>query len=267
VTDWLSFFCFTTFTDRDGKYQLRALAESGFDPLARTCRSCSPRRPTTCSWARRAWAASSSAPCRDDEAGGRPQEVRAASPRHHPAALNLWYSLSVDLFGGEDSSNAATFFGAGLKGRDREGFLDEHTALEQSYKLTRFRSDGTAEEVEIPLRRAMNEVLRDAYIEDCEKVVKAWNRTLQKEGVGGELTLPSRRFHRFFDPQGNFLSYEAFEAQRDAWLPGQDDKDYLHSIMDKAHTRPGEFADWIAPPKSGINGQPVDFDYVKFNPA
>lgn len=189
--------------------------------------------------------------------------------------INLWYSLSLDLFGGEDSSNAATFFGAGLKGRDREGFLDEHTALEQSYKLTRFRSDGTAEEVEIPLRRAMNEVLRDAYIEDCEKVVKAWNRTLQKEGVGGELTLPSRRFHRhqgvyegqFFDPQGNFLSYEAFEAQRDAWLPGQDDKDYLHSIMDKAHTRPGEFADWIAPPKSGINGQPVDFDYVKFNPA
>jgi benzoyl-CoA 2,3-dioxygenase component B len=49
------FFCFTTFTDRDGKYQLRALAESGFDPLARTTRSCSPRRRTTCSWARPAW--------------------------------------------------------------------------------------------------------------------------------------------------------------------------------------------------------------------
>ena len=29
---------FTMFTDRDGKYQLSALAESGFDPLARTCR-------------------------------------------------------------------------------------------------------------------------------------------------------------------------------------------------------------------------------------
>ena len=25
------------FTDRDGKYQLAALAESGFEPLARTC--------------------------------------------------------------------------------------------------------------------------------------------------------------------------------------------------------------------------------------
>src|SRR4029079_5186229 len=36
--DWLSFFMFTYFTDRDGKYQLLALAESGFDPLSRTTR-------------------------------------------------------------------------------------------------------------------------------------------------------------------------------------------------------------------------------------
>ena len=36
--DWLAFFMFTYFTDRDGKYQLCSLAESGFDPLARTCR-------------------------------------------------------------------------------------------------------------------------------------------------------------------------------------------------------------------------------------
>src|SRR5215210_7125403 len=34
--DWLAFFMFTYFTDRDGKYQLASLAESGFDPLART---------------------------------------------------------------------------------------------------------------------------------------------------------------------------------------------------------------------------------------
>src|SRR3974390_1517059 len=37
ISDWLSFFMFTYFTDRDGKYQLKSLAESGFDPLARTC--------------------------------------------------------------------------------------------------------------------------------------------------------------------------------------------------------------------------------------
>ena len=36
--DWLAFFMFTFFTDRDGKMQLHALAQSGFDPLSRTCR-------------------------------------------------------------------------------------------------------------------------------------------------------------------------------------------------------------------------------------
>jgi len=35
--DWLSFFFFTYFTDRDGKYQLASLRESAFDPLSRTC--------------------------------------------------------------------------------------------------------------------------------------------------------------------------------------------------------------------------------------
>ena len=34
--DWLSLYMFTYFTDRDGKFQLSALAESGFEPLART---------------------------------------------------------------------------------------------------------------------------------------------------------------------------------------------------------------------------------------
>src|SRR5690349_24569186 len=38
MTDWLSLYCFTYFTDRDGKYQLKSFAESGFDPLSRTCR-------------------------------------------------------------------------------------------------------------------------------------------------------------------------------------------------------------------------------------
>ena len=36
--DWLSFHMFTFFTDRDGKMQLESLAQSGFDPLSRTCR-------------------------------------------------------------------------------------------------------------------------------------------------------------------------------------------------------------------------------------
>ncbi|RME81927.1 MAG: benzoyl-CoA 2,3-epoxidase subunit BoxB, partial [Planctomycetota bacterium] len=34
IETWLDFFCFATFTDRDGKYQLGALAESAFNPLS-----------------------------------------------------------------------------------------------------------------------------------------------------------------------------------------------------------------------------------------
>ena len=48
--------------------------------------------------------------------------------------LNLWYSLSLDLFGGEVSSNAASFFASGLKGRaHEEKEFTEHTALNQTY--------------------------------------------------------------------------------------------------------------------------------------
>lgn len=187
-------------------------------------------------------------------------------------AINFWYSVSLDLFGGEDSSNAASFFGAGLKGRDRETELSEHTGLDQAYTLRKFSPDGRASDVEVPLRRAMNEVLRDAYIGDCEKVIASWNRTLDKEGCDMRLTLPDRKFHRAqgvyaglnFDPHGNFVSAADWEARKSAWIPSLDDTAYLHSIMNKPHYVAGEYADWIAPPARGINGHALDFEYVLF---
>ncbi len=42
----------------------------------------------------------------------------------------------------------------------------------------------------------MNEVLRDAYVEDCQRGVDQWNRAIAAHGVPFELRLPSRRFHR-----------------------------------------------------------------------
>jgi benzoyl-CoA 2,3-dioxygenase component B len=186
--------------------------------------------------------------------------------------INLWYALSLDLFGSEDSSNAANFFAAGIKGRDQEmKKYDEHLALDQYYKLTRYASDGKSTVEDLPLRRAMNEVLRDAYVEDCEKVVSAWNRILQKEGCDERLRLPNRRFFRqqgiyagmYFDLDGNWMSAEEWNARRDEWLPSAADKSYVHSLM-KPVTEPGKFADWIAPPPRGINGQPIQYSYVEF---
>ncbi len=271
IDNWLDFFCFTTFTDRDGKYQLRALAESGFDPLARTCTFMLTEEAHHMFVGQTGLQRIITKTARGMKTGD--PKAQGLIPldmiqRH----INLWYTLSLDLFGGEDSSNAATFFGAGLKGRDREHTLTEHTALNQQYQMTRFSPDGAAVVEDVPLRRAMNEVLRDAYVEDCEKVVRAWNRALEKEGCDVRLTLPSRRFHRqqgiyaglHFDTDGTYMSAADWQARRDQWLPSAADKAYVRSLMTKAVTTPGEFAPWIDPPARGIDGQPLEFEYVKF---
>src|SRR5262249_31935990 len=112
--------------------------------------------------------------------------------------INLWFSLSEDLFGGEISSNAADFFATGLKGRYKEAQYDDHRALDASYPME-VLEEGRIVRKDIPLRTAMNEVLRDNYVEDCQRAVDKWNRTLERAGVpeaDGRLRLPHRRFHR-----------------------------------------------------------------------
>jgi benzoyl-CoA 2,3-dioxygenase component B len=184
--------------------------------------------------------------------------------------LNLWFSLSLDLFGGEISSNAASFFATGLKGRAKEEHFEEHRALDATYTIEQPKGDGVASE-QVPLRNAMNELLRDAYIEDCQRGVDKWNRAIQAHGVPFALTLPSKRFHRRIgiyghahaDPSGNWLTPEQFDAQRDTWLPGAGDRSFVLGLMSAAITSPGQMAHYISAPKQGIKGRPVDFEYVR----
>ena len=183
--------------------------------------------------------------------------------------VDLWYSLSLDLFGGEISSNAADFFSAGLKGRYHESKQDEHTALNQYYQLEVVENDRMTVE-DVPLRNAMNEVLRDAFVKDCEKGIERWNRSLAKADVPYRFTLPHRRFHRGigiysdhrFDRDGNMMTEAEWAVKRDEWLPSEEDKIYVKSLM-KPVIEPGKMAGWIAGPKTGINGQEVDFEYVR----
>src|SRR5437773_3059905 len=117
IADWLSFYMFTMFTDRDGKYQLLALAESGFDPLSRTTRfmlteeahhmfvgETGVRRIV-----QRACELQAQAP------GGDVRKAGGFDLATLQKYVNFWYSLSLDLFGGEISSNAAEYFANGLK--------------------------------------------------------------------------------------------------------------------------------------------------------
>jgi benzoyl-CoA 2,3-dioxygenase component B len=266
---------FTFFTDRDGKFQLLALAESAFDPLSRTTRFMLTEE------AHHMFVGETgvlrvverTAQQMAEKKLETPEQVRAAGLIDLPTMqryLNLWYSLSLDLFGGEISSNAATYFATGMKGRAKEDQFEEHKALEGVYPMDVVK-DGKIAREDIPLRNAMNEVLRDSYVEDCQRGVDKWNRAIAAHGIPFQLTLPSRRFHRHigiyaglhFDPAGNALGQDQFDAKKSGWLPTDADKAYVQSLMQKPIFDPKQMANWIAAPKQGIKGRAVDFEYVR----
>ncbi|MCB9664266.1 MAG: benzoyl-CoA 2,3-epoxidase subunit BoxB [Alphaproteobacteria bacterium] len=270
--DWLTFFCFTTFTDRDGKYQLAALAESAFDPLSRTCRFMLTEEAHHLSVGEdgvkrvllRAVELEREAPDGDVRAVG---GIDLATIQKY---VTYWFSYSLDLFGSEISSNAADFFASGVKGRYREDHeWTDHVALDTVERLP-VMEDGRLVYREVPTRNAMNELLRAAYVQDSERVLKRWNRALEEAGTDFRLSLPSTRFFRrqgiyagqHFDREGQPISAAAWEAQRDSWLPTAEDRAYVASLM-HAVTEPGKMAHWIAPPSRGIDKQPVEFEYVR----
>jgi benzoyl-CoA 2,3-dioxygenase component B len=269
---WLSFFAFTMFTDRDGKYQLAALKESAFDPLARSCEFMLTEEAFHLfvgeTGMERIIRRSAELAALDPDGDVRRQGGIDFGTIQR--AVNYWFSYCLDLFGGEISSNAAQYFASGLKGRYKEADrYTDHYALDVPYALP-VVEDGRLVTREVPLRTAMNEVLRDDYVVDCERAVRHWNRTLEEMGSPHRVTLPSRRFHRHqglyadhcFDPSGALISAEEFARRAPEWLPTPEDHAYLQSLMIRVR-EPGKFAHWIAPPRKGIGGQGVDFEYVR----
>jgi benzoyl-CoA 2,3-dioxygenase component B len=273
MTDWLQFYMFTTFTDKDGKYQLLSLAESGFDPLARTCRFMLTEEAHHMfvgeTGVQRVLERTAQLMKQDPnedvtKLGGIPLDMIQRS-------LNYWFSISLDLFGGEISSNAATYFASGIKGRAYEmKKYEEHLLLgDEAFDMAVVR-EGKLTSEKVAIRNALNEVLREEYIDDNQKSVDRWNKVLEKEGIDFRLELPSRRFNRAigeysghrFDPKGNLISEETWEAHRDEWLVNAADRAYIQSIQVQV-IDPGKMAGWVAAPKSGIKGRPVEFEYVR----
>ncbi len=273
ITTWLDFFMFTMFTDRDGKFQLLAFAESGFDPLARTCRFMLTEE------AHHMFVGQTGVGRVIQRTCEVMKEFPDANPAEHGAIplpliqkyVNFWVSSSTDLYGSEVSSNAANYFAAGLKGRAyEEKKYTEHSALEQSFHIERPMNGALVSE-EVPLRNALNEVLRSDYIEDNQRGVDYWNRVCEKAGVDFRFELPHRRFNRkigiytglYFSPEGTPISREDYERRQHEWLPTPEERGFVQSLM-KSVTEPGKVAGWIAPPAKGINGSPQDFEYVRF---
>jgi len=271
ISDWLSFFMFTMFTDRDGKYQLLALAESGFDPLARTTRFMLTEEAHHMFVGETGVGRVVKRACelmkRDANEDARAQGgIDLDTVQRY---VNHWYSSSLDLFGGEISSNAADYFASGLKGREHEERFSDHVALHATYRIPVIE-DGRLSDRDVPLRNAMNEVLRDAYIDDNQRGVDRWNRMIAEAGIHYTITLPSRRFNRtmgiyaghHFDPQGNQISADEWQRQKPAWLPSEADRTYVNSLMLPVLEQ-GKMANWIAAPDRGVKGQPVDFEYIR----
>ena len=275
--DWLSYYMFTYFTDRDGKYQLAALAESGFDPLARTCqfmlteeahhmfvgetgimrvvqRSCEVMKEVHT----------------DD-----PKQVReggAVDLETMQKYINLHFSVSVDLFGQEISTNAATYFNSSLKGRYLEARLDDDHRLTDALWQVHLVQDGRIILEDRPALNAVNERLRDDYIKDSQRGLARWNQVLESHGVEYRFTLPHRFFNRNIgtsagmsvNPQGDVITESEWQSQQGRWLPTAEDQAFVGSLMNRV-VDPGRIAAWIAPPVRGIDGKPWDYEYVRFN--
>jgi benzoyl-CoA 2,3-dioxygenase component B len=276
--DWLSFFMFTYFTDRDGKMQLEAQAQSGFDPLSRTCRFMLTEEAHHMFVGETGVTRVVQKTCEAMKAAGIDdpndiEKVRKLGVIDLPTIqkkLNMHCSLSLDLFGNEISTNAANAYHSGLKGRFREDRLDDDHTLESStYPVTRLK-DGKIVMEDAPALSSLNMRLRDDYLKDCSLGIGRWNKTIEATGVKFTLKLPHQAFHRQIgefskihaDLDGNMLSDADWEKQRGEFLPSDGDRDYIESLM-QPEIEPGKFASWIAPPKVGIDNKPGDFEYVK----
>jgi len=276
--DWLSFFMFTYFTDRDGKMQLESLAQSGFDPLSRTCRFMLTEEAHHMFVGETGVGRTIQRTCEAmNEAGiTDPYEIdkiRALGVIDLPTIqkkLNLHYTLSLDLFGSEISTNAANAFNAGIKGRYQEIKIDDdHQLKNATYPVSEF-TDGKIEIKDVPALTAVNMRLRDDYTNDAAGGIKRWNTAIAKLNIEFELKLPHEGFHRKIGafsgapitPEGTVISDDEWQAKKYEWIPSDGDGDFIQSLMQTV-IEPGMYAGWIAPPRVGINNKPGDYEYVQ----
>jgi benzoyl-CoA 2,3-dioxygenase component B len=280
--DWLSFFMFTYFTDRDGKMQLEALAQSGFDPLSRTCRFMLTEEAHhmfvgetgVTRVVQRTCEAMKEAGIADPYEIDKIRKLGVIDLPTIQKKANMHFSLTLDLFGNEISTNAANAFHAGLKGRYREDRLKDDHALESgNYPVLRF-IDGEIKLDDAPALSALNMRLRDDYVADCQAGVDRWNKVIEEMGIPFEIKLPHVAFHRHIgefartnaDVDGKILTPAEWTSRRTDVLPSEADKDFIESLMQPQFEK-GKYASWIAPPKVGIDNKPGDFEYVKIEDA
>ncbi|HKD44100.1 MAG TPA: Phenylacetic acid catabolic protein, partial [Candidatus Angelobacter sp.] len=208
--NWLDFFAFTDFVDRDGKFQLQMLKFSAFAPLGRSMSYMLKEEAFHMGTGNTGLA-------RIAEAGVVPHWLMQKY-------LNKWISSSYDLFGTDHSSSAHWAYVWGLKGRYDEPANPNSPNLED-----------------------LNDYNRHLYRDECTTLVKRISAA-QKPG-NEELYCPNIRFNRnigrwkgqFFHPRtGEAMEEKEYGQQLDTWMPTPADKKLLLEIIASEKK-------WIAP--------------------
>jgi len=177
--------------------------------------------------------------------------------------------VSLDLFGSEQSTNAGNYYSSGLKGRWMETRRKDDHLLLGDERTMNVVEDGKIIQKTVPMLSALNLDLRDEYVTDCEHGVRRWNQALEDAGLAERLFLPHEGFNRAvgaysthrLSPQGEVVDEATWQDRTAQWLPSDDEREAVARLMVPEYEA-GRFAAWIAPPQTGINEQPVEFDYV-----
>ena len=218
--DWLSFFMFTFFTDRDGKMQLESLAQSGFDPLSRTCRFMLTEEAHHMFVGETGVGRAIERTCQAMKAGRHRGPLRhrrrAQARRHRPAdhaeegqpAL-LAVARPVRL-GGLDQRRQLLQLPASRAASRRRASRTTTSCTNATYPVSKL-VDGQIKMVDEPALTAINMRLRDDYVADCAKGVERWNKVIEKAGIKFRLELPHVAFHRHI---GEFAERQGVARRR-----------------------------------------------------
>ena len=183
ISDWLSLYCFTYFTDRDGKYQLKSLAESAFDPLSRTCRFMLTEEAHHMfvgetglgRVVKRTLEVMKEIGTDDPATDARRRRGRPADAAEVPQLLVLELARPVRL-------GDLVELGGELRQRPegparRDAVRGSRSSRVRPSSWTRPRGEQT-----VPMLNALNEVMRESYLKDCEIGLKRWNRQIERAG-------------------------------------------------------------------------------------
>jgi benzoyl-CoA 2,3-dioxygenase component B len=208
VEDWIDFFTFTAFVDRDGMYQLKMLSHSGFDPLSR-----------------------SMGPMLNEESfhlltglTGLQRILRAGKIPIETVQkiLNQWLPVCFDLFGHDRSKGAGKAYLWGLKGRFNE------------------QEAGPVKDPE-----TVNEGARALYYREVQGLIEVLNKDV---GDGKpKLYTPDLKFRRSVGEhqgkrcsvKGEALDEQAYARHLREVLPTGEDRQKLRQLTKEAG--------WIAP--------------------